>query len=157
MKKFFSLLMIIFFIISISISVFAETTEQIIKNSYIEYFDNGSYLIITLSYDNESGSKSTSTKSGSKKAILCNSNDEALITFVLKATYTYTGSSATCTSASTSFTIHDSSWKVTASSATKSGRTATANFTAKEYLFGIPVDTENYVFSMSCSNTGVLS
>ena len=101
--------------------------------------------------------RATSTKTGSKTAVLYNSSDEKLVTLKLTGTFSYTGSSATCTSASTSYTIHEDSWSVTSAIASKSGRQAIGNFTSKHYMLGIPIQTRETTITISCSNTGTLS
>ena len=86
-----------------------------------------------------------------------NSDGEAQWSATLRGTFTYTGSSATCTASSISYTIENSKWKISSATASKSGNTASGHITAKRYTFGIPVQTVEAPIAISCSATGVLS
>ena len=158
MKKILSTILVVIIAFSfLSISVFAENTNSIISEN-VEYFDDGSYIVTTLTVSDESYlSRATVSKTGSKKVVLYNSSDEAMVTLKLTATFTYTGSSATCTAATPSYTIHEDSWKVTTATASKSGNKATGNFTAKHYALLIPIQTRDVAITITCSNTGTLS
>ena len=137
-----------------TITAFAENNKTIVSET-IEYLDDGSYIVTTLV--EEMTVARASTKTGSKTAIHYNSDNEKVVTMKLTATFSYTGSSATYTSASTSYTIHDDSWKVTAATSSKSGNKAIGNFTVKHYVLLVPVQTVNTTVNITCSNTGALS
>lgn len=154
-KKIIALLLALISVLSCSVFAFAADDGQTAENEYVEYFDDGSYLVATVTY--EETLARASTVSGSKKGVLYNSDGEALITFVLQGSFSYTGSSATCTSSSVSYNVHNSSWKVTSATASKSGSTAIGDFTAKRYLLLVPVETKTVAIKLSCSSTGVLS
>lgn len=155
MKKIIS----VFSVILMMLVMFPTTAfagENNITNREVEYFDDGSYIVTELV---ESGisTLATSTVSKTKSSSYYDSNNKMLWTVRLDATFRYTGSSATCTSAAASHTIYDSSWKVTSGTASKSGNKATGNFTVKKYVLGIPVKTVNRTLTITCSNTGVCS
>ncbi len=159
MKKIFSLFFTITILFSISsIAVFAENNYSVVSET-VEYFNDGSYIITTVTEEDNSNTvaRATSTKSGSKSATLYNADDEPLVTMKLTASFSYTGSSATCTSTSTSYTIHNSYWKVTSATSSKSGNKATGEFTAKKYTLGIPTQIRDVTITITCSNTGTLS
>ena len=156
MKKIFAILISIIMIFSVlPVTVFAENNKTIVSET-IEYLDDGSYIVTTL-VEETNVTRATSTKTGSKTAIHYNSDDEKVVTMKLTATFSYTGSSATCTAASTSYTIHDDSWKVTTATASKSGNKATGNFTVKHYVLLVPIQTVNTTITITCSNSGTLS
>lgn len=158
MKKIISIFLIFIMVFSVfSISVNAEDDIVLISEN-IEYLDNGYYVVVTLTEsDVNYSARATSTKSGTKTYTLYNSDDEALVVHKLTATFSYTGSSATCTSASTSNTIYNDQWKVTTSTASKSGNVATGTFVAKHYVLFVVTQTINTTLKITCSNTGTLS
>lgn len=154
-KKFISLVIALLLILSIPFTAFAQENENKIVS--IEYFDDGSYLIVELVEEETLLTRATSSKPGSKSFTYYNSSDEPVWKATLNATFTYTGSSATCTSASVSYKIYDDAWKCTSAVASKSGRTARGDFVFKKYVLGIPIKTIEKSLTISCSNTGTLS
>lgn len=158
MKKTLSLALAVVMLLSVlSVVAFAQAEDAVVAES-VEYLEDGYYIVTTVTEEaGNSLARATSTKTGSKTATLYNSDDEALVTLKLTGTFTYTGSSASCTMASTSYTIHNSAWKVTSATASRSGNKAIGNFTAKKYVLGIVTQTRNETLTITCSNTGVLS
>lgn len=138
---------------SIPFSVFAQST--ITTNSKVEYFDDGSYLV--TEFTETIAPFSSGSKSEGKTATYYSSDDERQWSVTIWGTFTYTGSSATCTNASTSYTVYNSAWKVKEATATKSGRTATGNFLVKKYWLGIITKTVPMTVIMSCDNSGNIS
>ena len=110
-----------------SISVFVSAEDYTITE--VEYLEDGSYFITTVSeYTNYNISTlfaKSSSKTKTKSTGYYNSNGDAYWTASITATFTYNGSTASCTSVSKSTTIYNSAWKCTASSCGKSGATAT--------------------------------
>ena len=157
MKKVLCALFSVLFVFSVPIAVFADNSyvEKKEGNTYVEYYDDGSYTVTV--FEESKISTITSTISKSKTATYYNSQDEKQWSVTLTGTFSYTGSSAACTNSKTSYQVFDSSWKVTSSAASKSGRTAKGEFTVKQYLVGIAVKTEKRTLTISCSNSGVLS
>jgi hypothetical protein len=98
------------------------------------------------------GSKGTKTRT--KEFVFYDSDDIELWSASITATFTYNGTTSSCTSVSKSTTIYKSSWKCTASSCSKSGATATGNFTFKRYVTLIPVQTVNKTLSLTCDKNG---
>ena len=125
-------------------------------DKYVEYFEDGSYIVTELETSGIS-TFAASTKNYSKSTSYYNSDNEKEWTITLSGTFSYTGSSATCTKATKSYKIYDDHWKVTSSNASKSGNKATGNFTVKRYLAGIPIRTVNKSLTITCSKTGVCS
>lgn len=157
MKKVISLILTFIMMFSIcSVSAFAVNTENVVSET-IEYFEDGSYLVVTLVEEGNSVARATSTTTGSKTATIYNADDVKLVTLKLTATFSYTGSSATCTAASTSYTIHNDNWKVKSATATKSGNKAIGEFVSKRYTLLIPVQTINSTVTITCSNTGTMT
>lgn len=154
MKKLISAIMAAVMVFSVfGTTAFASQEES---SSTVEYYDDGSYLVTEVV---ESGISTfaASTKTYNKVATYYSESNVKQWSVKLTANFSYTGSSATCTSATTSYTIYDSHWKVTAAKASRSGNKATGTFTVKKYVLGVPVKTVNKTLTITCSNTGVCS
>ena len=158
MKKVISFLMSIILIISVfSFNALAITeTKTHLENKDITYFENGSYIITTIVEDTTL-TRATNTKSGQKTSSYYNSDDEIQWSAVLKGTFTYNGSSSTCTTSNITYTTYVSNWKIPSATATKNSNKAIGNVTAKRYLLGIPVQTIEKTITLTCSATGTLS
>lgn len=155
MKKCTALFIAVLMLIMSVFPVTAVANDETI-NCYVEYFDDGSYIITEIATSNIS-TMATSTKTHKKTSSYYDADNKKLWTVNLTGTFTYTGNSATCTKATTSYTIYDSKWKVTSATASKNSRTATGDFTVKRYTLGIPTKTINKALTITCSNTGVCS
>lgn len=118
------------------------------------YFDDGSYLTVEIITN---GSRATGSVTGSKPATYYDSDGVAQWKAILSGTFTYTGTSATCTSANMSVTIYDSSWYVISKSASKSGNTATGNATIGDKLGGVTVSKAPVSLTLTCDANGNLS
>ena len=139
----------------IVLSMFCINTSAVANNNII-YFEDGSY--VTISEVKETTiSRASNTKNAQRTATHTDSDGNVLWKATLKATFTYTGSSATCTYSSITYTVSDSSWKITEATATKSGNKATGNVTAKMYILGIPFKTVEKAITLTCSANGTLS
>lgn len=134
----------------------ALASEIVATETDVEYFEDGSYIVTEMTTSTIS-TFAAKTVSKTKSAHYYDNNNNKEWTVSLSATFSYTGSSATCTRATTSHTIYDSAWKVTSAVPSKSGNKATGNFTVKRYFAGIPVKTVNKTLTITCSNTGVCS
>lgn len=129
-------------------------TERIVS---IEDLGNG-YSITTSIVEDEmiATNRSTKTKSGYKKVTYAH-DDTVLWTVQVNGMFSYTGTSAVCISSTVTTTCPSSAWKISNKSSSKSGNTAYASATGKQYLLGICIQTVNRTVSLKCSNTGVLS
>lgn len=156
MKKLISYLFSFIILFSLLTTTAFATNDETIISETVEYFNDGSFLVTTLVVEN-SLTRSTSTKTGSKTTVLYNADYEAMVTLKLTGSFTYTGSSATCTNSAATYTIHNSNWKVTTATATKSGNKAMGTFTAKKYFLGMAIQIIDETITITCSNTGVLT
>lgn len=158
MKKIISVLLAVLAVFSIfTVSVFAEEQTEIVSET-TEYFEDGSYMVTTIEVEDENSiARATSTKTGSKTVIFYNADDEKMVTVKLTATFSYTGSSATCTNVSPTFTVHNTMWRVTKATGTKSGNKGIGEFTVKKYVLGILTQQKDTTITITCSNTGTLS
>lgn len=157
MKKLILVFLVLLMFLSFPMISYANDSEMAeYENGYIEYYEDGSYSITTI----EASMISTfaaSTVKQTKTTSHYSSKDEKEWDITVTGTFTFTGSSATCTNSKVSYKIYDTNWKVTSAQASKSGRTATGEFTLKRYFLGIPIETENKTLTLTCSNTGVCS
>lgn len=150
------------FAIGLLLSCLTITSTAICENTTVYddiskiYLEDGSYFIISI-VEEADYARSSNTKSGQKKIIHYNTNDEILWSATLKATFTYTGSSATCTNTTISYSVNDSNWSIISATATKSANSATGNVVAKQYFVGIPIKTLEQSVTLTCSADGTLS
>ena len=117
-------------------------------------FDDGSYLIVETI---RSGARAAHSISGSKPYTYYSASGAAQWKVTLYGTFTYTGSSATCTASSISTTIYENSWSTGSKSASKSGSKATGSATMKQTKNGLTAKSVPVSLSLSCSASGTLS
>ena len=117
-------------------------------------FEDGSYATIHISFTN---SRASGSITGKKTFNYYNSNNVRQWKAVLTGSFTYTGSSATCTSSSMDVTIYDSAWYIVSKSSGKSGSTARGNATVGEKLLGVTVSSVPVSLTLSCDANGNLS
>lgn len=145
------ILLAVLFLTAIPVEGFAsEVSEEYI----VACFEDGSYMTEQIHIFQ---SRASGTKSGTKNKTYYNGDGEAEWKVTISGTFTYTGSSAACTSASCSVTIYNSDWYTISKSASKSGSTATANVTMGEKLLGVKVDEVSTSVSLKCDANGNLS
>ena len=76
---------------------------------------------------------------------------------VLSGTFTYNGTTATCTASSVSVTVYADNWYEVSKTAGKSGASATGSVTMGRKILGITIAKETYDMTLTCSPTGTLS
>ena len=146
MKRVVSVLMLVFFLFG---ALPMAGAAEAVSEERIELGDG--YYLIAETF--QSGARASKSVSGSKPYTCYDSAGTALWKVTLYGTFTYTGSSATCTASSISTTIYDSSWSTGSKSASKSGNKATGSATMKKSTVkSVPVS-----LSLSCSASGSLS
>lgn len=120
----------------------------------VETFGDGSYITEkVLSVQTRAGG----TVSGSKEKNYYDSNGGPYWKVVLSASFTYTGSSATCTSANCSVVCYSSDWYVISKGSGKSGNTASASATMGEMEGGVTVRRVTAYLTIQCDGNGNLS
>ena len=150
MKKIITILTILSSILFLSFPVSAlEQKKEIIQ------LDNGYYLetIIEETPTTRASNQKTAKKTGNYK----NAQRTTMFSVTVTGTFTYTGSSSTCTKSIASATSKNANWKISSKSASKSGNKATAKATAKRYVDGTAVETQNCTVTLTCSSNGSLS
>lgn len=159
MKRLFSLLisLTLFFLLSFNTLALSDLDKGT-SRTFVEYLDDGSYIITTITEEKTSYSAYASfTKSGSKITTYTGSDGEVKWTATLRGTFTYTGSSATCTASNITFSSNDSNWKATSATASRSSNKAIGDITVKHYVLGIPIKTIEATIILTCSANGTLS
>lgn len=130
-----------------TVSVSAAENETV-------YLDDGSYIVISIS---GMDSRATNGKTGSKTYTYYDSDGTVLWKVVLSGTFTYTGSSSSCTAVDCSVSISDSAWYTISKSSGKSGNSATASVTMGEKLLGVTVKEVPVSLKLTCDANGNLS
>ena len=164
MKKLISLLLIFALALTFASSAFAVSANPAVpavkeKVIHTEYYSDGSYakLVVAEGMSSSDGTRATQTKSGTKGWIFYNANGVQLWKVQITGTFSYTGSTSTCTGVTKATFIYNSAWKVTAESCSKSSNKALGSFTVKRYTLLVPVQTENVSLTLTCSANGTLS
>jgi hypothetical protein len=152
--------------------VFADTQESAQESSsgysyQIEYeqFDDGSYcetIIETESIAISSGisamtASSTSTTAGTKTLNYKNSSGVLQWYVKVSGSFTYNGSTSTCTSSAVTAAAPSNNWKISSKSASKNGNTAKGAATAKLYMESLVAQTVSKTVILTCSKTGAFS
>lgn len=150
MKRIVSCLLMAIFMLNVmsQIGNAEENTAEIIV------FEDGSYLTIEIIHDII---RASGNKTANKVHTYYDSANSAQWKTVLTGSFSYTGSSSSCTASSVSTTIYDSSWYVISERASKSGNTATASVTMGDKLAGVTVTRIPVHLSLSCDANGNLS
>lgn len=120
----------------------------------IIYCEDGSYITVEIITN---GSRESGSVTGKKRYTYYSENGSTEWVVDLNGSFTYTGSSATCTSSSVDVTIHDSSWYVVSKYATKSSNKATASVTMGDKPAGTTVLTVPVSLTLQCDPNGNLS
>ena len=126
----------------------SERKQEIIQ------FEDGSYAIVEVT---TTGARAAKSVNGSKQYTYCDSDGVAQWKAVLNGSFTYTGSTATCTSSSCSITIYISDWYTISKNASKSGNTANGSFSIGRKVLGVTVETKDVTLKLSCDKNGNLS
>lgn len=151
MKKLITFLTTLTLLFNLSIvSNAAAAVNADTSSKSVEVVDLGNGMTIEYEITELPSIARASTKTAAKTAT-CKLDGVKIATVKLTATFSYTGSSATCTSASATYTTYDG-WNATNKSTTRSGNTATTS----AYVYkGIKHTT--LTTTMKCSATGVIS
>lgn len=152
MRKFLSLMLIFIFALG-CMPAGAQATE-VAEFPNIITFDDGSYIEISI----ESISARTSTtENGYKTYSYYDSSDNLEWQAKLSASFTYDGTTSTCTRASCTVTVYDSKWYEYSNSTTYSGSTATTELVMGQKFLGITIAKREYTITLTCDKDGNLS
>lgn len=149
MKRIFA---IILTALMLSVSLISASAEE----GKVIRFDDGSYLVITVEAD-KGFARASQKVTGSTYYNYYSSGGTTEWKATMRATFTYTGSSATCTSVDNlSVNIYDSGWSLVSKSTRRSGNTAYGDVVMERSIIGgtqgVPV-----TLTLSCDRNGNLS
>ena len=113
---------------------------------------DGSYYVITLTVD-----ETRASKTGAKTYTYYSSDDVIQWKVRLQGSFTYNGSTSTCTNASHSVTIYNDAWYVYTQNSYKSGNKAIADVTMKKKFLGVVTSTRDVHIELACDKNGNLS
>ncbi|MCM1363720.1 MAG: hypothetical protein NC122_03135 [Faecalibacterium sp.] len=137
-----------------------------------EFFDDGSYIVTSVSDSEKEESQNVfakiidlfkriislisgkSTISKTKYVYYYDSNNVMLWAVYLKAEFTYSKSGATCNSASVYSEIYDKDWKAIKANATKDLNTARGEFSVRQSKLAVPLKTIERTIVMTCDKNG---
>lgn len=149
LKKFLLTLLIL---TMLPMSVFAADSPTV--NEQIIYFENGSYITIELT---KTETRALNLITGNKTYTFRNSEGTEAWRAVLTGTFSYNGSSATCTVSTCDVTITNTNWYVISKTASKSGNIARSSLTMGRRFAGITVDELDVNLKLTCDANGNLS
>lgn len=147
MKK---LLAIILTTILVLAFPFELVCAEPVSQQTVEFFDDGSYLVTTITY--EPSILRASTRSGSATSTYYDIFGTRQFDITVTATFTYDQTAAKATSARSSYRIYNSEWSCNDSLAYYSGDTATALGTFKKGSSSKDIEV-----TLTCSPSGELS
>lgn len=166
MKKIILTLVAVCLFASLPFTAFASGIETIgAEDSFITYLDDGSYYVETIIDTPEISNISPislqtatkSSKTGTKSFTYYSADDVAQWKATVTGTFTYDGTTSTCTNSSHSVTIYISSWYKHSGSAYKSDNKAIADITMKRKFLGVVSFTKSVNITLSCDKNGKLS
>lgn len=129
-----------------------------VTHDSVEYLQDGSYFITTVMENSEIVVPLSITCSGSKTTAYYSKSGSKLWSVTVTGTFTYgSGSRAVCTKSTVSANVYSSSWKITHSSASKSGNSASATATGTLYSDSAPINSITKTVTLTCSANGNLS
>lgn len=140
----------------LSLSVPAFAAGDTAPSTRIDLADGG-YILVEAAVDGTSERGEVVTIYGHKYYYGYDQSGTAVWRATLTGTFTYDGSSSSCTGASLSFTAYDSAYYRVSGSAYPSGSSAVADFTVGFRVLGITVSTSNHHMTLSCDAYGNLS
>ena len=118
-------------------------------------FEDGSYLEITLESASQTRASGSLTKTKNYTKVSTEGTTEWKIS--LTGSFTYTGTTSTCTAASCNVTIYQSNWSVASKSASKSGNTAYGTARILRKYLGATVSDKTYNLTLTCDKNGNVS
>lgn len=149
MKRILSFALVVMFVCMFPIQ--GNAVEN--KSEFI-CFEDGSYMTVEII---RNGMRASGSVTGSKVYTHHGNDGTANWKVTLTGSFTYNGSSATCTSSDVDVTIYDSSWYTISKSSSKSGSTASASVTMGEKQGGVTINRVPVDLSLSCDKNGNLS
>lgn len=150
-KRYISVFLVLVMLL-VMLPVRAEAAQ--IVETEIEYLPDGGYIETVVT---ESVSRASGTKTGTKTKRFVDTDGEEKWAIQLQGTFSYNGTSASCTNAVCNVTVSANNWYVVSKAASKSGAVATANVTMGQKVLGITIAKNAYELTLTCDKNGNLS
>ena len=150
LKRICAVLLTALLCVCVSIPAFAADENSRVVSRTVEQYDNGACAVITV-YDNTTARGGT--KNGRKDFDYYESGSLAW-TFTVYGSFSYNGSSATCTAASYTYNLSDSNWTRVSGEAYPSGSAAIAKGVMQKKSTGKRVYP---TVTLTCTPNGVLA
>ena len=157
MKKRIGIIIVAITLLIFPANVLAADTEQ--STPSIISLEDGSYFTVVIEDENTSSNITLYSTSVTKSKTYTYYNSKGTKQWYVKVTgtFTYGNGTSKCNSSSVSAKSYVNAWKITSKSSSKSGKTAIAKATAKQYYNGTVINTSNETVKLTCSSTGKFS
>ena len=161
MRKIFAFLLT--FIMALSTTCVAFAGEMPApSNTYpaeYEYFDDGSYMVTIISNEPSCITSRSATTVTKSKTVNYYSSSNNIIWYVkVTGSFKYGNGTASCLSSNVSAGSNYSNWKISNKTSSKSGSTAKASATAKQYsASGVLINTISKSVTLTCDSNGKFS
>ncbi len=132
----------------------ALAAEMTTADENTVYFDDGSYMVTVIE---EVRTRASNTVTQTKSRTYYNSDDVAEWKITLTGTFTYNGTTSSCTSASCNVDVYASNWYTVSKSASKSGNTASCTVTMGKTFLGITISKPVHTLTLTCDKDGNFS
>lgn len=152
MKQVWKLILLVLLAVVLPVSALAAEAPTTEKE--IIYLDDGAYITVEMTWQQ---TRAANTKTASKTYTYTGSNGNEQWRAVMRGTFTYNGTTASCTAASCDVTILDTAWYVVSKTASPSGNAAVGALTMGRKLLGITISKESVDMRISCDPSGNLS
>lgn len=155
-KKFYMAIIIMVLLLTSQVSVYAANDTNVINlGTEYEYMDDGSYFEISTIQTSSNLLRTTKTYERTKT--YKNGSGTPLWYVRVTATFNYNGSTSSCTNAYSSAGSYNTAiWKIASHNASHANNNAVAYATAKRYMSGIVVETQNQSVTIACDANGNL-
>ena len=154
MKKRIGIIIVAITLLIFPANVLAADTEQ--STPSIISLEDGSYFTVVIEDENTSSNITLYSTSVTKSKTYTYYNGKGTKQWYVKVTgtFTYGNGTSKCNSSSVFAKSYVNAWKITSKSSSKSGKTAIAKATAKQYYNGTVINTINETVKLTCSSTG---
>lgn len=128
---------------------------SVLREEQTILLEDGSTLVVTA--DILPQTRASATVSGVKNAKYYDSSNQLHWVVTLSGSFTYNGTSATCTSVSIDAVVYEGGWSCASKNADTSGSSAVGSASMVCKVLGIQVDSVPVSLTLTCDKDGVLS
>lgn len=153
MKKILSILLVAVTLLSV-IPTMRVSAQSKTDDLDIIYLEDGGYILVEILSDNN---QSRATVLKSKNYTRYDGNDEMQWKITLTGSFTYNGTTASCSSCSCTVTIYDDIWYTDSKTSWVSGNSANATVVLGRKMLGVTVKRETVNLTLTCDKNGNFS